>query len=61
MPSPYTEPEFVIVEHPEQTLVEVVTAPPGPPGADGPSVHFATSPPTGDDGDVGDFWVVVAN
>lgn len=58
MSTPFTEPDFVIVENAEDTIIEVIDAPPGPAGADGPSIHWATDPPTPDDGNVGDFWVV---
>lgn len=56
MTTPYTEPEFVIVEDVEETVVEVTES---PPGADGPQVHFDTDPPEDEDGNMGDFWVVV--
>lgn len=50
--------DFIFVEDVEDTIVEVMDAPPGPAGADGPSVHWSTEPPTTNDGYVGDFWVV---
>lgn len=58
MSTPVNEPEFIIVENVEETIYEVVDAPPGPPGTDGPSVHWANQPPEPSDGNVGDFWVV---
>lgn len=58
MSTPVNEPEFVIVENVEETIYEVMESPPGPAGADGPSVHWSDTPPEPDDGNVGDFWVV---
>ena len=58
---PVEEPTLVYVEHDSDTIIEVVEAPPGPPGTDGPTVHFGTAAPDDDDGNVGDFWIVVAN
>lgn len=55
MSTPVNEPDLVIVENVEETIYEVME---GPPGAPGPSVHWASVPPEPDQGNVGDFWVV---